>query len=82
MAKTKAVDGLRFEEAFQELTELVAKLEAGDLPLEQSLALFERGQALAQRCGELLENAELKLRKLIEDESGEFTESELEVEDE
>ncbi len=55
---------MRFEEAFQELAALVGKLEAGDLELEQSLGLFERGQALSGRCSQLLEEAELTLRQL------------------
>ena len=40
------------------------QLEAGDLPLERSLALFERGQALAGRCAELLDTAELRVKTL------------------
>ena len=64
MTKQKPTDEMRFEEAFEELTGLVAKLEAGDLELEESLALFERGQALAERCSQLLEEAELTLASL------------------
>ena len=66
MAKPKAPEEMRFEEAFEELTTLVGKLEAGELELEESLELFERGQALAERCGQLLEEAELTLRQLEE----------------
>lgn len=76
MAKDKQPTELRFEEAFEELAALVNRLEQGDLPLEESLALFERGQALAARCSELLENAELQLRKLVADESGGHGETE------
>ena len=47
MAKKKPVDQMRFEEAFEELAALVGQLESGEQPLEESLALFERGQALA-----------------------------------
>jgi exodeoxyribonuclease VII small subunit len=66
MAKTehKPVDELTYEQAFSELEAVVASLEAGDRPLEQSLALFERGQALVGRCAALLEKAELKVRSL------------------
>jgi exodeoxyribonuclease VII small subunit len=64
MAKTKPPDEMRFEEAFEELATLVGKLESGDLELEESLGLFERGQALADRCSQLLEEAELSLRQL------------------
>lgn len=62
-------DDLSFEEAFQELEETVRKLEAGGLPLDETLALYERGQELATLCGKLLEEAELKIRELGSDES-------------
>jgi exodeoxyribonuclease VII small subunit len=60
----KGVDKLSFEEAFAELEETVRKLEEGGLTLEQSLELFERGQALAARCNVQLDEAELKVRRL------------------
>jgi exodeoxyribonuclease VII small subunit len=55
---------LSFEDAFQELDDLVHQLEDGALSLDDSLALFERGQALAARCQQLLETAELKVQQL------------------
>ena len=80
MAKKKTVEQMRFEEAFEELAALVGQLESGDLPLEESLALFERGQALAARCSQLLEQAELKLRQLVPDQRGGYSETDFEVE--
>lgn len=74
MAKKKAVSQFSYEDAFQELDAIVMQLEGGELPLEEALKLFERGQKLASRCNELLENAELKLRKLVPDDSGDFVE--------
>lgn len=74
MAKSKPPGDLTFEQAFTELETLVAKLEEGDLPLEEALATFERGQALAARCAELLDEAELKLKELVPDGSGGFDE--------
>lgn len=62
----KPVEDLTYEEAFAELENIVSTLENAQNPLEESLSLFERGQALARRCGALLENAELKVRKLSE----------------
>jgi len=84
MAKAKAgpPDELTYEQAFDELQDIVARLEGGDLPLEESLQLFERGQALADRCSGLLEQAELRLRQLVPDEGGGFREEDLELEDE
>ena len=58
------IQAMDFETAFNALQENVSKLEGEDLPLEQALALFERGQALAKRCAALLEEAELKVRTL------------------
>lgn len=60
----KKIEDLSFEDAFAELEETVAKLEEGGLPLEQSLALYEQGQALAAYCSEQLDEAELKVRQL------------------
>jgi exodeoxyribonuclease VII small subunit len=64
MAKTIAVEKLSFEEAFIELETLVSKLENENLSLEESLAFYERGQALAQYCADLLEKAELRLQEV------------------
>ena len=65
-AKTKAIEGLTFEQAFKELEGCVTKLESGELPLEESLTLYQRGQALAAYCGKMLDEAELKIEKLDE----------------
>ena len=65
--KTKSnttVDDLPFEAALAELDETVRLLEAGELPLDESLALFERGQQLSARCQSLLQAAELKVQQL------------------
>jgi exodeoxyribonuclease VII small subunit len=64
MAKEKAVDTMTYEEAFKEMEEIVAALEADEHTLEEALALFERGQALAKRCATLLDEAELKVQQL------------------
>lgn len=66
------IEQLSFEQAFTELEAIVEQLEAGQLPLEESLALFERGQALAARCGHLLENAELKVKQLVGNQLEDF----------
>ena len=61
------IENLTFEQAFGELEETVQKLEAGGLTLEESLALFERGQALAARCNVRLDEAELRISELTPD---------------
>lgn len=83
MAKraVKAPAGLTYEQAFQELEATVGQLEAGNLPLEEALALFERGQLLAARCTELLEVAELKLQQLTSAAGGTTRAVDLEEED-
>ena len=53
-----------FEKLFSELEETVAKLEAGDLALDESLALFQRGTELAKQCAEMLDHAELRVKEL------------------
>ena len=80
MAKQIPVEDLNYEEAFEELQAVVAELETGELPLEQSLALFERGQALSKHCGMLLEKAELKLKELVPDGEGGFQEIDMDAE--
>jgi exodeoxyribonuclease VII small subunit len=74
----KEIAELSFEEAFGELEATVARLERGDLSLEESIALFERGQALAAHCNLQLDTAELKVRQLLPDNEGETAPFELE----
>ena len=59
-----------FEELYSELDETVLKLEAGDLPLADSLALFERSIKLAEQCNALLDRAELRVRQLVQGRDG------------
>jgi exodeoxyribonuclease VII small subunit len=57
---------LTFDEALVELQATVAALEAGGLPLERTIELYERGVALHDRCSALLGDAELRIRRLAE----------------
>lgn len=63
---------LSFEEALREYEEVVAKLEAGGVPLEVSLALWKRGEELKGRCEQVLREAELTLQTLVLTEEGEL----------
>ena len=75
MAKTaspKPVEELTYEEAFAELETIVNAIEGEQNPLEEAMTLFERGQALVKRCGELLEGAELKVRELSGEQLSDF----------
>lgn len=64
----KVLEELSYEEALAELEEIVSALEGEQNRLEESIKLFERGQALASRCSVLLEAAELKVKQVAGDE--------------
>lgn len=72
--KEKAVEELSYEEALAELEGIVAMLEDEQSQLEDAIKLFERGQALASRCGVLLEAAELKVKEVAGDGVVDFEE--------
>lgn len=55
---------LSFEQAFAQLEDIISQLEAGELPLEESLKIYERGQALALHCQALLDRAEQRIRRV------------------
>ena len=58
---------LTFEKALAELEQIVQKLERGDVPLEESVTIYERGEALKRRCDELLRQAEARVEKITLD---------------
>ena len=75
MPKTKSstprpIEELPFEAALAEMEDLIRQLEDGQLALDESLALFERGQLLAARCQQLLAIAELKVQQLLPNADG------------
>ena len=61
------INELSFEHAFGELETIVAKLEAGELALEESVIMFERGRKLSNRCQTILDPAELRVNQLTDD---------------
>ncbi|UAL30681.1 exodeoxyribonuclease VII small subunit [Nocardioides rotundus] len=64
-------DAQSYEEAREELVEVVRRLEAGGITLEESLALWERGEVLARRCQEWLDGARRRLDEVMEQASEE-----------
>lgn len=62
-----------FEDALMEIDQIVAKLESGELSLDESLKMFQRGIQLVDFCNKKLETAEKKLKILLEGSGGEFT---------
>lgn len=59
-----------FEDSMERLDEIVKLLEKGDVPLEESIKLFEEGTKLAAKCSSLLEGAQLKVTKLMKGPDG------------
>jgi len=64
-----------FEKAMQQLEQIVADLEAGDIPLEKALQKFEEGMALSKYCAERLDETERKVSLLLADDQGHLEES-------
>ena len=65
-----------FEKSMARLEEIVARMERGDVPLEQALSLFEEGTNLVARCNKLLDEAELKVIQLSKGPDGQPVEGE------
>ncbi len=73
-ASPKSVDQLSYEAAFAELQSIIEALEGEQGSLDQATSLYERGQLLVKRCGELLDQAELKVKQLSGSELEDFEE--------
>ena len=65
MSNKKSVEKLSFEEALAELEELVRKIDTGDQNLDQSVESFERGMQLKDHCEKMLNQAKMKVEKII-----------------
>jgi exodeoxyribonuclease VII small subunit len=64
MTEFPDIAGLSFEKALAQLEEIVAKLESGKVDLEQSIAIYERGEALKAQCEKQLKDAEARIEKI------------------
>lgn len=64
------IQKMPFERAIEELEMIIKRLEEGKVPLEESVAIYERGEALKQRCEDLLKAAEARVEKITLDASG------------
>jgi exodeoxyribonuclease VII small subunit len=67
------VGKLPFERAIEELETIVKRLEEGRVPLEESVAIYERGETLKRRCEDLLRQAEARVEKITLDAGGKPT---------
>jgi len=72
--KIKPVEKMTFEEALGELEGIVRQLETGDVELEKSIAIYERGAALKAHCEGRLKSAELKVEQIVQGTNGPATE--------
>ena len=70
MADKADPNKMTFELAIDELESIVKRLEEGKVPLEESVSIYERGEALKRRCEELLRQAEARVEKIALDASG------------
>lgn len=73
MADNNDIKKMPFEHAIGELESIVQRLEGGKVPLEESVAIYERGEALKRRCEELLRQAEARVEKITLDSGGKPT---------
>ena len=73
MAKAKQTPPKSFEDALGELEQILADIEGGQVPLEQSLVMYERGQFLIQHCRGVLSKAEKQIEVLSKTASGELS---------
>lgn len=64
----KSLENIPYEQALAELEQIVSDLESSERPLEEALALYERGQVLARYCSKLLDQAELRIEQITGDQ--------------
>ena len=69
-ATATPLDTLSFEDALKELTDIVGKMESGNVPLEDSVRLYERGDALRKHCEKKLADAQAKIEKISVNKDG------------
>ena len=69
-----------FEQSMQRLEQIVRSMERGDVPLEESLKLFQEGTELVRSCNQLLDDAQLQVKKVLTDSEGHPTEEDFDHE--
>ena len=67
----KEIESLTFEQAIENLTEIVDKIETGQVPLAESLQQYEKGMAMIKRCRKILLDAEKRIEEIAEDQQDE-----------
>jgi exodeoxyribonuclease VII small subunit len=69
-AEAAKIAKMSFEDAMAALEQIVERLESGEAPLEESIALYERGEALRKHCETKLKDAELRVEKIVQGADG------------
>jgi exodeoxyribonuclease VII small subunit len=72
-AQTPDIAGMNFEDALRALEDVVRRLETGDVPLEESIGLYERGEALRRHCQARLDAAQARIEKIVQGPDGKAT---------
>lgn len=73
--ETESIEKLSFEDALRALEDVVRKLESGDVPLEDSITLYERGEALRLHCQKRLDSAQARIERIVAGPDGAATET-------
>ena len=73
ISDTTEISQLTFEQALGALEEIVQQLESGNVPLDQSIALYERGEALRKHCQKRLDDAQARIERIVTDGAGAAT---------
>lgn len=66
----ETISAMSFEDALRALEEVVRRLESGDVPLDESITLYERGEALRKHCQTRLDSAQARIEKIVSGEGG------------
>ncbi len=78
MTEKKSIEDYTYEEAIAEIEEILAKMESGNVPLDQSMKNFEEGMKLVAHCEKLLNSYERRISKVMEDREGNIMEIDME----
>lgn len=71
--ETRDIDTLSFEDALRELEAIVRQLEGGEVPLEDSISLYEKGEKLRQHCQKRLDAAQARIERIVAGPDGEVS---------
>jgi exodeoxyribonuclease VII small subunit len=79
MTQNNLIENMSFEEALKELESIVKKIDSGEETLESAITSFERGSELKKHCQSKLDQAKLKIEKIIQNADGSISSQEVEI---